>query len=281
MNVEWTSRPRPEQARRSRRQRGLIIAVQRLADALPQHWLFVLNAAVSFYLLGAVLAPVLMTIGQEPAANLLYTAYGFTCHQLPERSYFLLAPDGLVRTYNVDILASQGAGTTGLLAYRTFRGNPILGYKVAISDRMVSMYGGVLLAGLLYALLRRMRVEIPALPVWAAVLVALPMVLDGFTHLIDDVTGVGWRATNAWAVSLFGPQLDPAFYTGTSWGSLNSLLRLVTGLLFGLGAVWFAYPRIAPAFEEITRQAEDRRAHASLPSNRLECEWKGTDGLDG
>lgn len=257
MNPDRTSSSSPSQPQLTGRMGDFVLVVQRMVYAFTRHWLFGLNAVVFVYLFGALVAPVLLAARWDGTANVLYTVYGFTCHQLPERSYFLFAPDGGIQTYNVGFLVSQGADPDNL---RAFRGNAELGYKFGVSDRMVSMYGGTLLAGLLYALFRRLRVPVLSLPFWGLILLALPMAVDGFTHLIDDVTGVGWRATNAWAVPIFGPGMDPNFYTGTDWGSLNALLRLVTGLLFGLGTVWFAYPLIGLGFDDIAGQAERQLA---------------------
>lgn len=259
MNSEWTSAGSGESAAVTGRTRDLVLTLQNLVYAFARHWLFGLNAVVFLYLFGALVAPVLAASRQETAATVLYTAYGFTCHQLPERSYFLLAPDAPLKTYNLETILNQGADPDNL---RAFRGNAEVGYKYAVSDRMVSMYGGTLLAGLLYGLLRRLRVRVPPLPLWVMLLFALPMGLDGFTHLIDDVTGLGLRATNAWAVPLFGPEMGAEFYTGTSSGSLNSILRLVTGLLFGFGVVWFAYPLIGFGFDDIAEQAEYQLARS-------------------
>jgi len=229
----------------------------RLVSAFARHWLFVLNLVVFLYLFGAFLAPLMLAARQEWIGGVLYTAYGFTCHQLPERSFFLGAPDGPMRTYNRDVLIHSGADADTLWNYRAYRGNAALGYKVAISDRMVAMYGGALLAGLLYALLHRLGVQTP-LPAWTLLVFVLPMAVDGTTHLIDDLTGIGWRATNAWALPLFGPGMGPNFYTGTNWGSLNSILRLVTGVLFGAGVILVAYPLIRVGFEDLAGRTEDR-----------------------
>ncbi|HBY95205.1 MAG: DUF2085 domain-containing protein [Ardenticatenaceae bacterium] len=263
MGSNWTSPANPHQPPLTGRTRDFVLMIQKLVYAFTRHWLFGLNAVVFLYLFGALVAPTLAAAHQNGAANVLYTAYGFTCHQLPERSYFLFAPGGGIHTYNEDLILRQGVDSDNR---RAFRGDAEMGYKFAVSDRMVSMYGGTLLAGLLYALLRRLRVPVPPLPFWGLVLLALPMGIDGFTHLIDDVTGIGWRATNAWAVPIFGPQMAADFYTGTDWGSLNSLLRLVTGLLFGLGTVWFAYPLIGLGFEDIADQAERQLARAEEKS---------------
>lgn len=281
MNSEVSSLPASEQPKLSERQRALALGAQKLVYSFTRHWLFALNGVVFLYLFGALIAPLLLAARLEGPADLLYTVYGFTCHQLPERSYFLFGPDGLT-SYNVDTILRAGADPDNL---RAFRGNSELGYKFGVSDRMVSMYGGTLLAGLVYALLRRLGVSLRPIPFWGMVLFALPMGVDGFTHLIDDVTGIGWRATNAWAVPIFGAGMDPSFYTGTAWGSLNSLLRLVTGLLFGFGVVWFAYPLIGIGFDDIAGQAQMQleraraRMEAMPPSISIEPARQEVDTL--
>jgi hypothetical protein len=49
---------------------------------------------------------------------------------------------------------------------------------------------------------------------------------------------------NGWNQSFF----PGAFYSGDAWGSFNSLMRLLTGILFGLGIVWYTYPYLDKAF---------------------------------
>jgi len=38
------------------------------------------------------------------------------------------------------------------------------------------------------------------------------------------------------------------FYAGDPWGSFNSLMRLLTGISFGLGLVWFSFPYLDDSF---------------------------------
>jgi hypothetical protein len=58
---------------------------------------------------------------------------------------------------------------------------------------------------------------------------------------------------NLWLVPLTRNIFRPEFYNGDAWGSFNSLMRLLTGLLFGLGVVWFTFPLLNNAIsEEIT-----------------------------
>lgn len=61
--------------------------------------------------------------------------------------------------------------------------------------------------------------------------------------------GRGFRATNAWLAMLTGDRLPPSFYAGDALGSFNSWMRLLTGVFFGLGLVWFLYPRLGTIIE--------------------------------
>jgi uncharacterized membrane protein len=142
--------------------------------------------------------------------------------------------------------------TDNPLVLRQFVGNPQFGWKVAWSDRMVSMYTSIFVFGLLYAILRR---RLRQLPLWASVLLLLPMALDGGTHLLSDLAGLGhgFRDSNAWLAVLAGNALPATFYVGDSFGSFNSWMRLITGILFGLGVVGFMYPYFNTAFANVIR----------------------------
>jgi hypothetical protein len=85
------------------------------------------------------------------------------------------------------------------------------------------------------------------------------MGLDGFTHMISDFTagiGGGFRDSNAWLAALTNQIFPATFYASDALGSFNSWMRLITGLLFGLGVVWFLYPRLHDSFSNAARQIE-------------------------
>ena len=94
-----------------------------------------------------------------------------------------------------------------------FVGDPQLGWKMAFCERDLAIYAGVLLVGLLFR--RRRHLAPPSLGLYA--LLALPMAVDGFTQLF------GWRES--------------------TWQ-----LRVLTGLLFGLGSAWLVFPYLEQAF---------------------------------
>jgi nicotinamide riboside transporter PnuC len=89
---------------------------------------------------------------------------------------------------------------------------------------------------------------------------ALPMVLDGITHFISDLAGIGqgFRYNNAWLAKLTGNVFAQSFYVGNALGSFNSWMRLVTGLLFGLAVAWMLYPALEGAFSSTRKMAESR-----------------------
>jgi uncharacterized membrane protein len=185
-----------------------------------------------------------MHIGWQSPANAIYFIYSFLCHQLPERSYFLFGSKVMVPLPEIQ---AAWQNTLDPMILRKFTGNPQLGWKVAWSDRMVSLYTSIWLFGLLWWSWRR---RIKSLPWWGLMLLMLPMVVDGTSHLVSDFAGIGqgFRDTNAWLAILSQNRFSLTFYTGDAWGSFNSWLRLLTGVLFGLGVVWFGFPYINQAF---------------------------------
>ena len=67
-------------------------------------------------------------------------------------------------------------------------GNPEIGYKVAICERDVAIYGSIFLGGLLFGVARsyfaRRGRRVPKLPVKVYLILLIPMVVDGVTQLV-------------------------------------------------------------------------------------------------
>jgi uncharacterized membrane protein len=147
---------------------------------------------------------------------------------------------------------------------RQFVGNADFGWKVAYSDRMVSMYTGFWLAAMVFALVRH---RLRPLPLWGYFLLILPMAIDGTTHFLSDLNpvglGQGFRDTNAWLAQLTGGSLPATFYAGDGLGSFNSWMRLITGALFGIASVWLAFPYAEAAFFEVREELERKFAQRS------------------
>lgn len=237
--------------------------IDRAVDFVVRHLLGLLV----FGLLAATLlpfaAPLFMHWGWERPAQFLYTAFGYTCHQLPQRSWFLFGPK---LTYKLDeIRVVWPAGSAAEL--RRFVGTPQMGWKVAWSDRMLSFYTMTAVWGAGYWLLRRARVQVWPLR-WGVVALAMaPLALDGLSHLLNDVlvgvSGTGFRDTNAWLRVLTG-NAWPAFYAGDQAGAFNWWMRLVTGVL----AAWALAFAFFPRFERILAEETERTAPERHPGVR-------------
>jgi uncharacterized membrane protein len=229
---------------------------------LACHWLLVANLTMGLFIGGTLLPPTLMHLGLEGPAQVLYHLYGFSCHQLPERSYFLFGPDG-VNTYSLEQIVGWGADPGYL---RGFVGNDQVGFKLGMAERNTAIYTSFFLAGLVYALVRR---RTRGLRAWAFVLLLLPMALDGLSHMASEISSLGFRETNAWLVALSGGILPNTFLAGTTFGTFNWLMRTLTGALFAVACVWFAYPYLERGFADVRLQVESNLQQTPAPSARL------------
>lgn len=201
------------------RLRDFVVAVDRLIFQFARHWLLVFNLLLGLYVGLPVLAPALMASGVEGPARLIYTVYRPMCHQLPWRSFFLF---GEQPYYNKDYLISQvGAEPLATLwTAGSFLGTLELGYKMALCERDVATYGAMLLAGVLFGLVKK---RLKPLPWLVFVLFLLPMAIDGGLQFI------GLRES-------------------------TPLLRVITGGLFGLGAIWLAYPYFEMGMQDVRQE---------------------------
>src|SRR5688500_3265198 len=114
-------------------------------------WLLLFNVAMAIFITMPRLAPIFKAYRYETPGRSLYVAYSLTCHQLPQRSYFLFGDKLMYSQPEIEAVWSSD----NILMQRQFLGTPEMGYKVAFSDRMVSMYTGMFIGGLLFSLLRR------------------------------------------------------------------------------------------------------------------------------
>lgn len=202
-------------------------AIDRLAIGLARHWLALFNVIVALFVGLPFLAPLLMQAGATGPARLIYALYAPTCHQLPERSFFLFGPQG---AYTETELETAGQLPAGLSIFQRqalrFIGAPEVGFKVAICERDTAIYGAILASGLLFGALRKPLARRGAhwrkMPLWMFALLLLPAAVDGGTQLL------GLRES--------------------TW-----LLRVITGGLFGAAAVWLAYPYVEEAMLDVIR----------------------------
>jgi uncharacterized membrane protein len=239
---------------------------ERLTWWLTNYWLAAFIVGWGVFVILPWLAPIFMKIGLPGLGNGIYFVYQFVCHQLPERSFFLF---GAQPMYSM-----QQVGTVwpvdSLEVLRQFTGNAAFGWKVAYSDRMVSLYTGFWFAAIAFAFLRR---RISPLPIWGFLLLSLPMIIDGGTHLLSDIQaganfGTGFRDTNIWLAQLTNQAFPASFYAGDALGSFNSWMRLLTGALFGIASVWLAFPYAEAMFHQTREALEDKLRRLGRPSER-------------
>jgi uncharacterized membrane protein len=221
-----TKVPRPVQAVSS--------AADRAAGWLSRHWLAAFNGFVGVFLGLSFLAPVLMKIGATAPARWIYTVYSATCHQLAFRSFFLFGeqPDYPRAGFQAII----GIDPNDIWASRAFIGNGLFGYKIALCERCVAIYGSILLAGLVYAFLRN-RIKVKPLH-WALwILIGIiPIGVDGGSQLLSYLPFFNFPARES-----------------------TPVLRVITGVLFGLTSVWFAYPYMQESMDEEVAGSAPRR----------------------
>jgi len=206
------------------------IRTNRLLHFISSHWLALFNLLILLYVGLPFLAPVLMKAGADRQANWIYKAYSPLCHQWAFRSWFLFGPQPaypreLAGTSLTSLAAATGIDDNDFEAAREYVGNEQVGYKVALCQRDVAIYSGLLLGGVVFAGVRR---RLRPMPIWAwLVFGILPVALDGGSQLLGVFPFLGWMARES-----------------------TPLLRTVTGLAFGLANMWLAYPYVEESMDE-------------------------------
>lgn len=216
----------------------------RLMDWISRHYLAIVNLFILLYFGLPIMAPVLMKAGATLPATVIYTLYKPLCHQFGFRSFFLFGEQAY---YPLPEAGVQGVKTfdqiTGFkdlenpVAYsrfeaRQFIGNETVGYKMALCERDMAIYGSIFLFGIIYALSGR-RIKPLHWILWFLLGLG-PIGLDGFSQLFSQMN---W----SWLASMLPYRESTPF------------LRVLTGALFGFMTAWFAYPYMEESMSE-TRQ---------------------------
>ncbi len=197
--------------------------VNRAVAWSARHWTLWLNGVVAFYIALAFSAPLLMMAGLDGPARLIYLAFRATCHQLPQRSFFL---DGPAIAYPFQTIAplTGAREPLELFWHPIYDASLGLGYQVAFCERDTAIYLAILVTGLLYTLTgRRWR----RLPWYVFIPFVIPIAIDGLSQL------PGWRES-------------------------TPLLRVLTGAIFGVGVVLVAYPHLNQAMRDIVSTLPDK-----------------------
>lgn len=234
------------------RQRSLVMGIDRGVYWLSRHWLAVFNSLAFIYVALPILAPVLMNVGAETPAQLIYTVYKPFCHQMTQRSFFVFGEQVAypreiagtdfkpIESYVAQIPEFEDAPPENwprfFAAARRFVGNEQMGYKMALCQRDIGIYGFVFVGGLLYAMLRN-RFNIKPLPLVLFIIIGMgPIAIDGFSQLFSY-----------WATPLDGSAASGLAATIQRLLPLREstpTVRALTGAWFGLMLVWLAYPHV-------------------------------------
>jgi uncharacterized membrane protein len=194
-----------------------------------KHYLAVFNILVLIYLGLPFLAPVFSKAGAERPAKLIYGVYGIVCHQLSFRSIFLFgeqhiyprATVGLegVESFSQATGLGEGNSAREIFSARAYHGDERIGYKVALCQRDIAIYGAILLFGIIYGLSGK---RLKPLPWYLWLIIGIvPIGLDGVSQIISQPP-----------FNLFAYRESTPF------------LRILTGALFGFTTAWFGYPLV-------------------------------------
>ncbi|MCF6277433.1 MAG: glutaredoxin family protein [Anaerolineales bacterium] len=221
-------------------QRGqTVTATDKFSYWLSRHYMMLITLFLSLYVGLPVLAPVLMKVAATTPARVIYKMYSPLCHQFGFRSWFLfgeqpaypLAETGLTGagTGVLDFASATGITDThspsgyGRLEARAYVGDETVGYKTALCERDVAIYGAMLLFALIFSLTGR-RIKPLHWALW--LLIGLgPIGLDGFSQLFSQFE---W----------------PFLANILPYRESLPVLRTLTGFLFGLATAWFGIPYI-------------------------------------
>lgn len=227
-----------------------------------RHWLGLFNTVVGIYVFLPILAPMLMAAGFERPARVIYTAYTPMCHQMAFRSFFLFGeqpvyPRELAGTEFIpfeayipqiaefaDIDAEDWPAL--FLRARQFLGNEQLGYKTALCQRDMAIFGALFFGGVLYAVLRKRRTIKPLPFLWFVIIGMGPIALDGFSQLFG----------------YYGELLP--FLDFIALRESPPLIRTLTGAWFGFCVAWMVLPSIDRSVRANETMAAQRAARLQL-----------------
>ena len=233
----WKQEPASAVAKRPRRR---AIGYHKVLLFIAKHWLALINLFTFLYVGLPFSAPLLMEAGAKRPAGLIYSLYSPLCHQYAFRSWFLFGEQHAYPLEIADTDLSSYGEVTGFDEYdywgaREYTGSPRVGYKVALCQRDVAIYGGIFLSGLLFALLRGRLKPLP-IGFWFLIGV-LPIAIDGGTQFLAAIP-----------IGSFPIRESTPF------------LRTVTGLMFGVANVWLAYPYLEETMQELRIMVAEKLA---------------------
>lgn len=227
----------------------------RFALWISKNYMHLFNLLFLLYVGLPFMAPVFAKSGMMLPAKVIYTVYSPLCHQLAYRSWFLFGEQPFYPrelAHIPDVITYEDLTNNSpldLQAARKFIGNENVGYKVALCERDVAIYGAMLLFGILFNITGR---KIKPAPWYLWLIIGLvPIGLDGVSQLTSIVQG-----------------LFPAL---AIYRESTPFLRTLTGGLFGLMTAWYIYPLIEEAVAENRRMILQKMAVAlQIPTEQAQ-----------
>ena len=160
-----------------------------LASFLVRHWLGLINLFLVIVILGSLLAPCLAFLGHLSGSRIIYSVYHIGCLQKESRCLY------------------------------------IFGYEMGLCARCFSIYLFLLVLGLLWGILIRLKTDIKLVKFKLAFLFAIPLILDGSTQAL------GLRES-------------------------TNPLRIITGFCLSLGIVPFVYSKLKRKTDQLNLMLE-------------------------
>ena len=229
---------------------------------LTRNWKKVILTLIGFYAFLPLMAPIMMNLGLQGPASILYTVYSPFCHQFAFRSFFIggdqpVYPRSAADTnwvpyedYVEDLPEFRAVQDPYefmvplQLTSRAFVGNEEMGYKTTLCERDLAIYIALFTGGVLYAFVGR---RIRPVPMLLFIFLGLgPIGLDGFSQLLS------YPPFEFWEVRETIP-----------------LYRVMTGALFGLMGAWLGFPYIDRAMEDTLVQLKSRLARNGVSAEKL------------
>ena len=197
-------------------------AIRQLTINTSKSWTKYFTILSGLYISLALLAPLLLIANAQQVAHKLYRVYSLFCHQDAYKSWYISTSSGslgLNISSSFNILNEIPFGI--ILDSSKFIGSSELGWKSALCHRCTAIYLSAFTASLLYHIMKVRGLHIPNLhPHIYFAVGLLPIAIH----------------------TMIAPQPESSFIR--SIVSDSHMIRTITGGLFGIMSIWFAFPEI-------------------------------------
>jgi len=248
--------------------RSFATQMNRFVYRMSQHWAWVVLIPLGIFTLMPFVAPTLSYVGWNSASQAVYTFYKPFCHQFGFRSFYLFGlqsvyprantgtalvtyEDIILETAPSDFahiqnLYADSSNDSDLMDWANLQwtardhiGNPTMGYKVAVCERDISIYGALFVGGVLYVIFQK---RVRPLPIWLYIWLGLgPIAIDGLSQLLS------LPPFEFWAVRETLP-----------------MFRVLTGATFGFMNAWLGFPYLKMSFDETRWEIEHKFRRAGI-----------------